>query len=51
MHIDIHRRMVPESCMGIEAAGDDGRTDGITTVRNPEGKLCTVADIVLTRWQ
>jgi hypothetical protein len=33
--------------MGIEAIGEDGKTYGITTARNPEGKLCSVVDTVL----
>jgi hypothetical protein len=47
MHIDIHCHMVPHSCMGIEAVGEDGRTYGITTARHADGKLCTVVDTVM----
>jgi hypothetical protein len=47
MHIDIHCHMVPQPCMGLEAVGKDGRTYGIKTARNPDGKLCTVIDTVL----
>jgi len=38
---------VPHSCLGIEAVGEDGRTYGITTARNAEGRLCTVVDTVM----
>ena len=47
MHIDIHCHMVPHSCLGIEAVGEDGRTYGITTARNAEGRLCIVVDTVM----
>jgi Amidohydrolase len=49
MHIDIHCHTVPQPCMGREAVGEDRRTYGIKTARNPDGKLCTVVDTVLNR--
>ncbi len=47
MHIDIHCHTVPQPRMGLEAVGEDGRTYGIKTAQNPDGKLCTVVDTVL----
>jgi len=47
MHIYIRCNTVPQPCLGIEAVGDDGRTCGIKTPQNPDGKLCTVVDNVL----
>jgi predicted TIM-barrel fold metal-dependent hydrolase len=38
---------VPQPWLGIEAVGDDGRTCGIKTPQNPDGKLCTVVDNML----